>query len=384
MNRVSTKPGAVQGAVGSQVCLNLARAGWGKWTYVDEDCLLPHNLARHALPGYFVGMPKAPALAMMVGSIVPGEPSPNSIVANVLRPGTLEEELRESLAAADLILDMSASVPAARALARDFDATARRVSIFLNPSGTDLVVIAEDAARKMRLDSLEMQYYRALLQLDDLSDHLVSSEQGIRYGRGCRDVSVVLSQELVALHASIGARVLRKAANQPEASVSVFRVDPDNATVARVDVDLATTVEQEVGEWHLITHEALLERAASYRRDRLPNETGGILLGTVDPKRKVVYAADVLPSPADSDERPTSYIRGTRGLAEQVAHAREITHEAIDYIGEWHSHPAGAGASASTDDLKAISHLTELRAADGYPAVFLIVGDDDHAWHVQG
>jgi hypothetical protein len=37
------------GALGSQLMNNLSRAGFGRWTIVDKDKLLPHNLARHAL-----------------------------------------------------------------------------------------------------------------------------------------------------------------------------------------------------------------------------------------------------------------------------------------------------------------------------------------------
>ena len=39
--------------------MNLVRSGFGIWTLIDEDELMPHNLARHALPPWCVGMPKA-------------------------------------------------------------------------------------------------------------------------------------------------------------------------------------------------------------------------------------------------------------------------------------------------------------------------------------
>ena len=51
------------GALGSQVFLNLIRAGYGEWTLIDDDFLLPHNLARHALPGVFIGHPKSRSMA---------------------------------------------------------------------------------------------------------------------------------------------------------------------------------------------------------------------------------------------------------------------------------------------------------------------------------
>ena len=55
-----------------------------------------------------------------------------------------------------------------------------------------------------------------------------------------------------------------------------------------------------------------------FRRHRLPNETGGVLLGEVDNVRRVVYVAAVLPSPADSIEWPTAYVRGAKGLRERI------------------------------------------------------------------
>ena len=72
----------------------------------------------------------------------------------------------------DAILDMSTSVSVARMLARDTESTARRISLFLTPSGRDLVLLAEDKERGITLDALEMQYYRAVLNDRRLSGHL--------------------------------------------------------------------------------------------------------------------------------------------------------------------------------------------------------------------
>ena len=46
------------GALGSKLQLSLARAGFGKWTFVDEDVLLPHNLARYQYEGFWIGRKK--------------------------------------------------------------------------------------------------------------------------------------------------------------------------------------------------------------------------------------------------------------------------------------------------------------------------------------
>ncbi len=43
------------GALGPQVFNNLLRSGYGKWTLIDDDVLLPHNCARHFLGDWAVG-----------------------------------------------------------------------------------------------------------------------------------------------------------------------------------------------------------------------------------------------------------------------------------------------------------------------------------------
>ena len=75
------------GALGSQVVANLVRSGFGQWVLIDGDVLLPHNLARHALEGLHLGLPKALALAGMSNGIIDGERIAGGIVADILRPG---------------------------------------------------------------------------------------------------------------------------------------------------------------------------------------------------------------------------------------------------------------------------------------------------------
>jgi len=46
----------------------------------------------------------------------------------------------------------------------------------------------------------------------------------------------------------------------------------------------------------------------------------------------------------------------------------------LQYVGEWHSHPAHCPVVPSNDDLTAFSWLTENMASEGLPAVMMIVG----------
>ena len=360
------------GALGSQVVMNAARSGFGTWTLIDHDYLMPHNLVRHSLNRMFVGYNKAVAVAFEANSILHGTSLFSAISSDVLRPGRKASKVLKALKNAHVILDMSASESVARALARDVNGNARRISLFLTPTGKDLVMLAEDKDRKLKLDALEMQYYRAVLNDSKLKDHLDTSEDRYRYAQSCRDVTARLPQYLVSLHASIGTRALRTVVRETSANVAIWQAKEDG-TVKRVDVKPAEVVCFVKDGWEIITDKALLENLYMLRKDKLPNETGGVLLGTYDLERKIIYIVDALPSPPDSEEWPTLYIRGCEGLCEMVTNLSKKVHGMIAYIGEWHTHPDGAGASPSNDDLKVVKWLDGIMGSAGLPAVMMIV-----------
>jgi hypothetical protein len=371
------------GALGSQVATNLARAGWGQWTVIDEDVVLPHNLARHALFGSALGRAKARALATMLNFTVDGEPITEAIIADVLTPGPAAERVDGTFRDAEVILDMSASVTVARYLARDVNSAARRISLFLNPDGTDVVILAEDRARATRLDNLELQLYRSLINDPRLCNHLIRKGGQIRYGRTCRDVSSELPQELVALHAAIGSRAVRNTTRNDAARIAVWQAHSDDLAVDQIEIEPADMVERVLGEWRLCTDRWLMDKIARLRAEKLPNETGGVLIGAFDRERKIAYVVDTIPSPPDSTEWPAVYIRGARGLRTRVEEIGLITDGMLGYTGEWHAHPTGCGVTPSNDDRKAFAWLAGNMAHDGLPPLMLIVGDDEFGWHIE-
>ena len=366
------------GALGSQVFMNLIRAGLGEWTLIDKDLLLPHNLARHALDGFSVGYSKAFKLAESANKTVNGEPIANSIVADVLNPleppETLDQ-LKEAFSTADIILDVSASISVARYLIHDVNSPARRISIFLNPKGTDVVILAEDEKRKTPLDSLEMQYYRHLINEKCLKDHLKRNHERIRYATSCRDVSSTIPQDFVALQAAVCSRAIHQLSSNGDALLSIWCIDEDQISVQRHAFSVRNSIKCKIGEWTLCIDEGFIDKIHEARAKKLPNETGGVLVGSYDMQRKIVYVVDCLPSPPDSEEWPTLYIRGYRGLHSQIEKVQQITGNQLGYVGEWHSHPPNCGVKPSQDDLKVFEWLSNHMKVDGLPPLMLIVGD---------
>ena len=92
-------------------------------------------------------------------------------------------------------------------------------------------------------------------------------------------------------------------------------------------------------------------------------------------QRRIIYVVAMLPSPPDSEEWPTSYKRGCVGLANAVADIADRTLLNLGYVGEWHSHPTGAGTDLSNIDKVAMTEIANEMAKAGLPGLMLIVGD---------
>ena len=362
------------GALGSPVLTNLARSGYGRLTIVDEDVLHPHNLARHFLGGSYVGWCKADALASELSSIMPEEPPVRSIVANVLYPGDKRGTLEAAYQDADVILDMAASIPVSRHLVHDIKSESRRVSLFLNPSGKALTLLAEDTGREIQLDSLEMQFYRAIVRDPNLWSLLDNPDQS-RIGQTCRDVSAEISQNDVAMHGGMGSRSIQRLGDSGRAQIRTWVLDEHDNYGLVMNIEPTKPFRCTQEGWTVAWDAEFLDTLGRMRECRLPKETGGVILGSRDRSRKILYVVDALPSPPDSEELKTSYIRGTRGLSEEVEQIAHITGSNLEYIGEWHSHPDGHGVQPSINDQKLLEWIRAGMDQEGETGMMCIIGE---------
>lgn len=364
------------GAIGSHVAEFLVREGRFVWTLIDDDRLLPHNLARHTLQESAVGRRKARALQERLNAIfsplVP-KVATDALPCNVLHPGEHGEQLTAALREADLVIDATASIAASRRLS-DEDGDARRASAFFNPSGEAAVILVEAADRSVSLRDLEAQYYRAILRRPELEHHLSAIGDRFAYTGACRAVTNRLPESRVALLSALAADGLGKAFDGDGATLRVWSVDRDG----RVEVsapDIAAVERQRVGDWEVTVDLAFKDDLIARRAQRLPNETGGCVLGIVDAQARKIHIVDALPAPPDSVETVRVFERGVAGLTEMVAAQMRRAMDQIRYIGEWHSHPPHASTAPSSLDLAQLAWTSAVLAAEESPALSLIVGD---------
>ena len=219
-----------------------------------------------------------------------------------------------------------------------------------------------------------MQFYRALVRECSLWSLLDNSSQN-RIGQTCRDLSAEISQYDVAMHGGMGSRAVQQLSQSEKARIRTWLLDENDNYRLVMDIEPAAPIILTKEEWTVIFDSELLNTLALMRECRLPNETGGVLVGSRDRSRKILYVVDALPSPPDSEELKTSYIRGTKGLSEEVERIVHITSSNLDYIGEWHSHPDGNKVEPSENDEKLLNWIRAGMEENGETGLMCIIGE---------
>lgn len=368
------------GALGSQVADNCIRSGYGRWIYIDPDILYPHNLARHRLGQNSIGKSKALEMQAYANALYS---SKEPIVENAIVASAFDINHRElikgTIQSAELVVDCSASVAVGRYLANKLAGNTRSISLFMNPSGNALIVLLESKDRIVSLDTLEMQYYRMLIRNPALRGHL-KSEQRILYSATCRGTSLVYPRDNVSIFSGLCSKVIKNVGSSSTASIIVWEFDDLNL---RKYEEKGEQFQQMIcNDWLVKISPTLIARLYLLRQKKLPNETGGPLVGAYDFANNICYIVDAIDSPSDSQEYPNAYIRGSNNLPQQVESIRESTIDNLTYIGEWHSHPTNC-TRPSSDDQILLKSISNYMITQSSPACMMIVGESQFSIYID-
>lgn len=364
------------GAIGSHIADCLGREGRFRWTVIDDDRLLPHNIARHIGRGPNVTKGKAGLVASALSDTIDSvQPIARPIPANVMTDGPERAGIDQALEQADLVIDATASVLAGRYLS-DHQTGARRASVFFNPVGDSAVLLAEPADRSLTLRDLEAQYLGLVAREEGLASHLAAKGETFAYTGACRAITNQIPQSRVMALGGLVSDGLGTALDQDSAVIRVWTMAPPG-TVTIHEIDPASVRTFRAGDWTIAIDDGLAERIQAMRQARLPHETGGVLSGVVDIPSQRIHLVDAAPAPADSVGTSGGFTRGTAGVQDYLIRMQERTRGQVRYVGEWHSHPPRAATNPSATDLKQIDWLASLFDMDTLPALMLIAGDRD-------
>lgn len=358
------------GALGGMLADIWTREAWGTWTFIDPDYVAAHNVARHVARDIDIGHSKVNAVKRLVDAAYQGNyRRVVAIVASAQDPACAN-----AIESANFLVDASTTLDVPRDLVQRKDGP-RCASVFITPSGKASVLLLEDGARRTRLDSVEAQYYRAIVNEPWGAEHLVGNSGELWVGAGCRDVSLVISHGMVQLHAGILSRQVRLLRDLSSSTIRVWAVG-DDCQVHAITVVVEDASEAVYGGWRVLWDAGTAKKLKALRFAALPEETGGVVLGYVDHKTSTIAVVDVLPAPSDSIGDASGFDRGSEGLLDAVRAIAKRTANIVGYIGEWHSHPPLVRPEPSTDDKRQLAYLVDALKRDGEPALLAIVGSD--------
>lgn len=360
------------GALGSSMAEMWSKEHWGSWSFIDPDIVKSHNIIRHIARDFHVGAFKTDVVRKMVTLNYQGDYYHAVSIPRSANDFS-SEAVKGAISKADFLVDATTTIEIPRDLSQREDVP-RSVSVFLTPSGRDSALLMESADRSLRLDVLEAQYYRAIINAEWGKDHLEGHRGSIWVGAGCRDVSTIISFESIQFHAALIARKVRLLRDKSAAYIRVWTGDFETGVLSASEIPIYESARFNCGDWSVVMDRGIKEKLGAIRIDRLPKETGGVILGYIDQKLKHIYVVDVLNAPPDSDADLTGFTRGIEGLKAALGEAARRTANIVDYIGEWHSHPEFYSACPSSIDRALIKELADTLELDGHPALIIIVG----------
>jgi len=362
------------GALGSQLVLNLSRQGFSNWRLVDEDTLLPHNFARYGVSGFYRGVAKAIAVKDEIDRILENA----NVKAYQFKFTGFPNNRVRKIFKTDIILDCSASYSVFLDLAYRERPASRTFCAYTCGEGYASVLICEDWERNIRLDDIDLQ-----LKTKGLENPLIRNIYRTRendqliYSTSCNSTTSVIAQDLVAIHSGALSRQVKKAILDNNAQVFINLIQEDGFGVQVASLNPSKVIVQDSDGWEFRIISDALDEMNRFRDKKLPNETGGVLIGWINSFKRIVYVGKALPAPPDSLERPYYFQRGKKGLYELAQQINKMSNGDLYYVGEWHSHPSHSSVSQSPDDMQCMEKISEFMLEDGLPGILLILGDSN-------
>lgn len=373
------------GAIGSKLILHLSKSGFNNFVLVDDDKLSPHNLIRHGLLTESVGKNKAEALKAEISKIFYADTANLNIEThNTSGQDFLNKYI--GFSNCSHVIDTTASNSFQMYLsdlALPLSIKCIRCEIAFD--GKLGFFKVEGKKRNPRLDDLNVALIDSAIENSLISDWLKDYRQKsingnfefeeINIGVSCNSNTLKLSDDIISLHSASFSVAYKELKDSDKGFIQITNIEIDNKLSFQSEII-------EVGEfqnlrfendsnWRLRIKKDVEIEIKNDLKDNIPNETGGLLIGKVDAKRKIIYVTRFTKAPIDSIKKPYLFVRGISNVPEEIEFIREKTGNLIDYVGEWHSHPNG-GTKLSPTDKAAISELRSKLDRVPYPTFIII------------
>jgi integrative and conjugative element protein (TIGR02256 family) len=376
------------GAVGSKLIMHLAKSGLSNYEIIDEDKLSPHNLIRHALLANSTGKYKAEATKEEIENIFYSDKSNLSIASKNIKGEKYLQSLTITKAKEiSTVIDTTASNSFQLFLSDyEFNSKTTCIRCEIAFDGKLGILKIEGDKRAPRLDDLNI--YLIDLAIDNslisswLLDFDLKRQNGnfefeeINVGVSCNSNTLKLSDDIISFHTSAFSLGIKNAKSITKGIIQLSMLSEDAShpmLTERIIVGKVLELKfRNDSNWRVRIQEQISNALFKELEANKPNETGGLLIGKIDALRKIIYITRFTKAPSDSVKKPYYFIRGTKNVPEEIGKIRHKTGGLIDYVGEWHTHPAGGNKPSSTD-FTAVNELRNILDKIPYPTFIIIV-----------
>jgi integrative and conjugative element protein (TIGR02256 family) len=131
----------------------------------------------------------------------------------------------------------------------------------------------------------------------------------------------------------------------------------------------------------VILDEKIIQQMLWFCKEKMPLETGGILVGKYSDEGTSAKITNISGPPKDSKHGKSTFYRGVKGLTPWLSELWTTTGEY--YLGEWHFHPHFFPVPSPIDhrQMKQISKDSRYHCPE--PILFIIGGDPDGKWYTS-
>jgi hypothetical protein len=340
------------GSVGSKMAMHLARSGVQIPVVSDNDGLLPHNMARHALARPPLADSKAFELATEIAHL--GQ-YPRVHKGDLVLDLTTTEGRRTILPKqATCAVNTTASLCVREALSSlaPKDVKPRLAEAALFGRGHGGFVLVEGAAHNPTLCDLVAELY-ATAGPGRLRRLLFDPAYGlteIQIGQGCGSLTMPMTDmRLSAMTAGL-TEALLDAIHDEEGNGQIIvgttaerSLDTSWSWQAIAPFEVVPIAPAE--GWTLRISQRVLEQVRAEVGRYRDVETGGVMIGMCSARLKAVTVVDLLPAPPDSVRSADRFTLGTRGLQKAIQTRHRASGGTLFDVGTWHSHLADQGPS---------------------------------------
>lgn len=383
------------GALGSKVVLHLARNGYTSITIIDKDILTPHNLVRHALFSDSISKNKAEDIANKLDNMYILDKDRRF---KGLPVSFINYAENNDLSQFDVLIDCSASKSVFSFLSnytKKLPGVVIRAELANN--GKLGLILKEGVNRVPKVDEIEASLFNYSRSNNEVSDWLKRFRElkynlqdgqfeDITIGLGCNTNTMRLSDNVISYHAAVFSSYIKKALinenGEGEFLISYFDEDDLSKNYCRTAfLQDFITVKSSDNEWTTKVYRKTYERILYELNKCKPNEAGGILLGKLNIKDKVIYVTDMY-VPKDSKRWPYLFVKGTEGTEEYLKDINAITGDMVYYVGDWHTHPEHS-TNMSCTDTNSLIELHEILKNYSYPAHIMIFNETEASSYVM-